>query len=133
MRTRISSNAGLTMLETILIIVMLSIVCIVVLPTRIEGGPSSSKEHRCFMNREAIDNAKILWASEQKKAGTNTPNEDDLKVYLKDNKFPVCPSGGTCTIGAVNVRTRCSARWRRFGDQCSVQRPAQSLIARVDL
>lgn len=121
------------MLETILIIVMLSIVCIVVLPTRIEGGPSSSKEHRCFMNREAIDNAKILWASEQKKAGTNTPNEDDLKVYLKDNKFPVCPSGGTCTIGAVNVRTRCSARWRRFGDQCSVQRPAQSLIARVDL
>jgi hypothetical protein len=63
--------------------------------------------HPCGENLEKIDGAKQQWAVEQGKKETDVPTWNDLiPAYLK--KTPICPMGGTYTIGAVNADPHCS-------------------------
>ena len=61
----------------------------------------------CINNLRQIDAAKQQWALENNKTANDVPTEEDLLPYLR-NDFPVCPSGGTYTIGAVGVPPTCS-------------------------
>lgn len=65
-------------------------------------------QNACLDNLKAIDAAKQLWALEKNKDATDVPTVDDLTPYLKGNVMPVCPSGGTYTIGAMNENPTCS-------------------------
>jgi type II secretory pathway pseudopilin PulG len=67
-----------------------------------------AKRGICLMNIEQIEGAKQQWVLNEKKKDTDTPSEDDLKSYLKDNKFPDCPAGGTYSINAVDTKCTCS-------------------------
>ena len=69
----------------------------------------TAKTQVCNMNRDQIDSAKVMWATENKKSDNDTPSEDDVKVYLKNSKFPACPAGGTYTVNAVKDKSTCSA------------------------
>ncbi len=69
---------------------------------------SSSKQKICDMNIEAIEQGKQVWSLENKKGDNDAASEDDLKGHLKNGVFPTCPSGGTYTINANNVRATCS-------------------------
>jgi methyl-accepting chemotaxis protein len=62
----------------------------------------------CINHLRQIDAAKQQWALENNKTADAIPTEQDLLPYLKDGVFPVCPSGGTYTIGAVGVPPTCS-------------------------
>jgi hypothetical protein len=62
----------------------------------------------CINNLRQIDAAKHMWAIEHNKADTDTPTEDDLKPYLSNGRIPVCPKGGTYTIGTVGEKPQCS-------------------------
>ena len=62
----------------------------------------------CPANMGGKEGAKSMWMLEQKKSEHDIPTEDDLKSYLKNGVFPVCPNGGTYSINAVNVRATCS-------------------------
>ena len=62
----------------------------------------------CIGNLRLIYVAKQAWALERNKTDTDTPTEQDLLPYIKGGVFPVCPSGGTYTIGAVGVLPTCS-------------------------
>jgi hypothetical protein len=55
-----------------------------------------------------IDAAKSQWALEKSKTATDVPTQDDLKPYLMNSQFPVCPQGGTYTIGAVGDKPTCT-------------------------
>jgi hypothetical protein len=70
-------------------------------------------ESACCENLQKIDGAKQQWALEQGKKDTDIPTWNDLVntdsihyAYLK--RTPVCPRGGTYTIGAVAADTVCS-------------------------
>ena len=66
------------------------------------------KQGVCNMNIEAIEEAKQMWAYEYKKDDNDTPSKDELLPHLQHGIFPTCPSGGTYTINANNVRATCS-------------------------
>lgn len=62
----------------------------------------------CINNLRQIDAAKQQWALENGKTAYAVPTAQDLLPYFKDGIFPVCPSGGTYTIGAVGEVPGCS-------------------------
>jgi hypothetical protein len=65
----------------------------------------------CINNLRLFDAAKQQWALENRKQSTDTPTMDDLKVYLgrgPNAEMPVCPDGGTYTIGTVGEKPTCS-------------------------
>lgn len=73
--------------------------------TRARG---TAQKNACINNLRQIDGSKQQWALENKKKDDETPTEDEVKVYLKNEKFPVCPQGGHYTIGKVNEDPTCS-------------------------
>lgn len=69
---------------------------------------AKARRNVCAANREQIDSAKALWSVEHRKPEAGVPTAGDLRPGLKDQKLPVCPSGGAYTIGAVGVKATCS-------------------------
>jgi len=67
---------------------------------------ATSQENACINNLRQIDAAKNEWALEKGKTSSATPTREDLLPYL--SKWPVCPAGGTYTIGPVSVQPTCS-------------------------
>ena len=62
----------------------------------------------CLSNLRRIDDAKQAWATENSEPDSAVPKEADLLPYFKSGAFPVCPSGGTYSINAVNEVPTCS-------------------------
>jgi hypothetical protein len=54
-----------------------------------------------------IDAAKKTWAEKHNAALTDTPTADDLDPFFRHG-MPVCPKGGTYTIGTVSELPKCS-------------------------
>ena len=67
---------------------------------------ATSQENACINNLRQIDGAKNEWALEKNKKATDVPTKEDLLPYLRS--WPVCPQGGTYTIGAVGDKPTCS-------------------------
>lgn len=63
--------------------------------------------YTCQYNQSMIENAKNEWANEHDLT-EGTPSWEDLTPYLDDNMIPVCPSGGTYTIGSLQEPVSCS-------------------------
>jgi hypothetical protein len=72
--------------------------------------PQKSPINECINNLRLIDEAKQEWASETHHSTNDIPTVTDLTPYLKyfNGQFPQCPSGGTYTIGQVDVPPTCS-------------------------
>ena len=101
------SLSGFTLVEIFVVFVSAGIlICLATLG--ISHGPHRSKQTTCAMNIEAIEQAKQMWALENKKNTNDTPSEAELSRHLMNGVFPTCPSGGTYTINPNNVRTTCS-------------------------
>lgn len=62
----------------------------------------------CLTNLRRIDDAKQAWATENGAPDNAVPKREDLLPYFKGGVFPVCPSGGTYSINAVNEVPTCS-------------------------
>lgn len=69
---------------------------------------AAQQRSQCIANLRLIYAAKQAWALEKSKSDTDTPTEQDLLPYIKGGAFPVCPSGGTYTIGPVGQLPTCS-------------------------
>jgi len=72
---------------------------------------TTSQQNACISNLRIIDGAKGQWALENHKQNTDVPTVRDLTPYIgrgPNGQFPVCPQGGTYTIGAINEQPRCS-------------------------
>lgn len=70
----------------------------------------------CVNNLMIIDMCKHNWANVNDKTTNDTPTWDDLKPELESyaihykwsNGLPVCPDGGTYTIGRIGESPTCS-------------------------
>jgi hypothetical protein len=67
---------------------------------------STSQENACINNLRQLDAAKNEWALEKGKKDGDVPTQEDLLPYLR--RWPVCPQGGTYTIGAIGENPTCS-------------------------
>ncbi len=62
----------------------------------------------CINNLRQIDGAKQQWALENRKVGESVPKNEDLQLYLPEQKYPTCPGQGRYTLNAVDVAPTCS-------------------------
>jgi hypothetical protein len=72
----------------------------------------------CINNLRIIDAAKNEWALEFGKTTNNAPTWDDVRPYLPDSRshsIPVCPDGGTYTLGRVGEPPTCSLADKEWG------------------
>ena len=72
-----------------------------------EKARAVAMQNACINNLRQIQAAKEEWVLEKNKSQGDVPTENDLTPYLA-GKFPVCPAGGTYTIGAVSNAPTCS-------------------------
>jgi hypothetical protein len=74
------------------------------------GDKELGAKGECIHNLRSIDGAKKLWALENKKAaGTKVTEAELRRLQSKQiNTLPVCPQGGSYTLGAIGENPRCS-------------------------
>ena len=89
------------------VVAPVGILSAIAIPNFVKARDTAQK-NACINNLRQIDAAKSQWALENRKPTTATPTEDDLKPYLKNRRFPVCPKGGTYSINSLNEKPTCS-------------------------
>lgn len=103
------NNKGFTLIEIMIVVLIIGILLAVAVPSFLKAR-ETSRAKSCVSNLKQIESAKEQWAMDNRKTGTDTPTEDDLwggtDPYIKQE--PICPSGGTYTINAVEDDPTCS-------------------------
>ena len=70
----------------------------------------TAQRNTCITNLKQINGAKVSWAMENRKQGTEVPGATDLwgaySAYIRDT--PACPGHGTYTIGNVTEKAICN-------------------------
>jgi hypothetical protein len=69
-------------------------------------GHNSYPQNRCIDNLRIIDAAKQEWALDNKKTTNDVPTWNDILPMMRT--MPICPDGGTYTIGRVGEPPTCS-------------------------
>ncbi len=73
-----------------------------------EQTQANNERDACMNNLRQIDAAKNEWALENGKPTGSVPTEQDILPFITGGVFPVCPSGGVYTIGAIGTPPSCS-------------------------
>lgn len=67
-----------------------------------------SAQNQCINQLRQLDGAKQQWALENNKTADAIPQPQDVAAFLKDQRLPLCPSGGTYTLNTVGQPPTCS-------------------------
>ena len=108
MRITSQHKAGFTLVEIMIVVAIIGLLAAIAVPNFIKARQTSWK-NACVANLKQIDGAKLTWAMENKKAGTDVPVAGDLygpAAYIPSE--PLCPGGGGYTIGRVDTSPVCS-------------------------
>ncbi|MBM4143877.1 MAG: hypothetical protein FJ225_09855 [Lentisphaerae bacterium] len=68
----------------------------------------TSRQNACINNLRMIDAAKEQWALENNKVEGEEASLQGICEYIKGNALPLCPAGGTYTVGAIGANPTCS-------------------------
>jgi prepilin-type N-terminal cleavage/methylation domain-containing protein len=101
-------RSGFTLVEIMIVVLIIGILLAIAVPNFVKAR-EVSRAKSCLSNLRCIAYAKEQWAVEQKKATTDTPLPSDLygsSGYIRQT--PLCPSGGTYTIGDLANFPTCS-------------------------
>lgn len=94
---------GFTLVEIMVVVAIITIILAIAVPAITRMRQRADKEG-CVANLRTISVAKKIWAIENV---TGAPSWDDLVPdYIK--RRPLCPIGGTYTIGGIGAEPTCS-------------------------
>jgi hypothetical protein len=102
------SRFGYRFLVAVFTLGFVALILAIITPRSHLVPATKSPRNECINNLRLIDEAKQEWASETHHGTNDTPTIADLTPYLKDGNFLKCPSGGTYTIGQVDIPPTCS-------------------------
>lgn len=98
---------GRSRLFFILGLVVTALFLAIALPSLVPARPIAQR-NSCIANLKILAEAKRSWVAMTKPEQTVATKPVDLAPYLKQGQMPICPTGGTYTLGAVNEPPRCS-------------------------
>jgi prepilin-type N-terminal cleavage/methylation domain-containing protein len=107
MKNKTSPRAGFTLVEMMIIVALIGLLAAIAIPSFVKAR-AASQAGACINNLRQLDAAVQQWALEQHKSPTASYQLTDLTPYLKSagtNGFPVCPGGGTYSVGPDNCVT----------------------------
>src|ERR1043166_6068303 len=93
---------GFTLVEIMIVVLIIGILLAIAIPNFVKAR-ETSRTKSCIANLKQIEAAKEQWAMDNRASTTATPGTTDLyctNAYVKNT--PVCPSGGTYTISAMD-------------------------------
>ena len=103
-----TSRSAFTLVEIMIVVAIIGLLAAIAVPNFVKARTTAQK-NSCIANLKQIDGAKATWALENKKVNTDTPVDSDLfgsTAYIRDT--PVCPGGGTYTLGQVQNKPTCT-------------------------
>lgn len=107
MKRKTSQRGGFTLVELMIGVAIVSLLAAIAIPSLVHAR-NTTQRNTCISHLRDIDSAKHQWALENGKTDVDTPVEADVKVYIRGEKFPICPSQGDYTIGRMDQDPTCS-------------------------
>jgi len=104
-RFMLKRRRGFTLIEIMIVVLIIAVLLAIAIPNFMKAR-DTSRAKACVANLRQIDTAKMQWAMDNKKLGTETPAVDALiPTYIKNAL--TCPSGGDYVINAVDANPTC--------------------------
>jgi prepilin-type N-terminal cleavage/methylation domain-containing protein len=98
---------GFTLVEIMIVVAIIGLLAAIAIPN-FSRARSTATKNACINNLRQIDNAKQLWATENRKVDSDVPSEADIAPYLNKG-MPTCPGSGRYTLHAVSESPTCDA------------------------
>lgn len=105
---RSGRQRGFTLVEILIVVLIMGLLLSIAMPQFIRARETGQAK-ACQHNLKQILGSKERWAMDTQKGNADTPVMSDLVVpgvYLKST--PVCPAGGTYTLGSLGDTPTCS-------------------------
>ncbi|HMS55088.1 MAG TPA: prepilin-type N-terminal cleavage/methylation domain-containing protein [Fimbriimonadaceae bacterium] len=100
------SRRAFTVIEVMIVVLIIGILLAIAIPNFLKAR-SAARQNTCVANQIEINNAKEIWAMDNRiAAGAGVNQADICPEYIKN--WPVCPNGGFYTIHNVGVPSTCS-------------------------
>src|SRR5438270_99292 len=99
---------GFTLVEIMIVVLIMATLLAVAMP-QFQAAGRRARATACQRNLKEIMCAKERWAMDNNRGPLDTPSMTELAVpgvYMKGT--PVCPSGGTYTVGRLDEIPACS-------------------------
>jgi competence protein ComGC len=102
------NNSAFTIVEIVVVVGLVAMVLALAVPNLFKSRDEAQVK-ACIASLKAIDTAKQQWAVDKRKGHASIPTDEDLfGAGLYISVKPSCPSGGTYSLNAVNMRPACS-------------------------
>lgn len=91
-----------------IVVAIIGLLASIAIPSYVKAR-TKAQEVGCIQNLQKIEAAKQMWATENRKVGTEVPTDDDLfgtTKYIRTK--PPCPANGSYTLGIVDDKPACS-------------------------
>ena len=102
--------SGFTLVEIMIVVAIIGLLIAVAVPNFSKMRKDAQKT-ACHAQLKQIDGSKEMWATQEKRADGDTPSESQLGACFQAG-MPLCPVGGTSTIGPVGTAATCSVHAR---------------------
>ncbi len=108
MKISLVRKSGFTLVEIMVVVAIVGLLTAIAVPAFVRYR-DASRRSVCIANLRQMENAKSVWAQENRKAKADAPVDSDLfgsDKYLRSK--PQCSADGVYDLGSVDDRVRCS-------------------------
>ena len=94
MRIKQHQRGGFTLVEIMIVVAIIGLLAAIAIPNFVKAR-KTAQGNACINNLRQIDAAVQQYALELNKTDGDNIGPDQVKLYMRNNEMPVCPTGNT--------------------------------------